>query len=68
MVELPQNLTAECVGPDCDGTSNNGMEIRCVTELGGSSTEVSSYVEIGSGKENIEREVHLEGPSLIECK
>ncbi|WOH08498.1 hypothetical protein DCAR_0727939 [Daucus carota subsp. sativus] len=67
VVELPQNLNGECVSPDCDGTSNCGMGIRCVSELGGSSTEVIPYAEIGSGKENIEREIHLEGPSHIDA-
>ncbi|KAK1390558.1 CRC domain-containing protein [Heracleum sosnowskyi] len=66
-VELPQNLSCECVSPDCGGTSNCGMEIESVSELAASSMEVIPHAEIGSGKELVGREVHLEGPSNIDA-
>lgn len=66
-MELPQNLSCECAGPDCGGTSNCGMEFKCVSELAGSSTEVVPYAEIVSGKELIGREIRLEGPSHVDA-
>lgn len=66
-MELPQNLSCECDSPDCGGTSECRMEIECVSELAASSMEVVPHAEIGSGKELVGREVHLEGPSNIDA-
>ncbi|KAK1379988.1 CRC domain-containing protein [Heracleum sosnowskyi] len=64
-VELPQTLSYECVSPDCIGTSHCGLETSGLQEMAGSSTELVPYVQIGPGKESVEKEVHLEGPSRI---
>ncbi|KAL8105066.1 protein tesmin/TSO1-like CXC 2 isoform X2 [Apium graveolens] len=64
-VELPQTLSYECVSPDCGETSHCGLETSGLPELVGSSTELVPYVQIGSGKGSMEKEVHLEGPSNI---
>lgn len=66
-MELSQNLSCECVSPDCGGASNCGMEIACVSELAASSMEGVPHAEIGSRKELVGREVHLEGPSNIDA-
>ncbi|KAL8121767.1 hypothetical protein AgCh_018493 [Apium graveolens] len=66
-MELPQNLSCECVSPDCGGASNCGMEVESVSELAASSMEGVPQSEIGSGKELVGREVHLEGPSNMDA-
>ncbi|WOH12805.1 hypothetical protein DCAR_0832313 [Daucus carota subsp. sativus] len=65
-IELPQTSSYECVSPDCAKASHCGLETNCIPELAGSSKELIPYVQIRPGKESIEKEVHLEGPSHIQ--
>lgn len=64
-IEIPQTLSYECVSPDCVGTSHCGLETSGLPELVGPSTELVPYVQIGLGKDSLEKEEHLEGPSRI---
>lgn len=65
-IELPQTSSYECVSPDCAKASHCGLETNCIPELAGSSKELIPYVQIRPGKESIEKEVHVEGPSHIQ--